>query len=88
MRRTAHNLQKAQVAIEYILLLAIVAIIVIIGLQKYLLRAHQASEVYFNRVGTGILGKPNPCGDGVCNWEFEGVENCCVDCPQDDPACK
>ena len=77
---------KAQTAIEYLLLLAVVVIIVLIGLKVYLPRTEFASEIYFNRVGVGIVGKGHPCGNGHCD-AYETAENCCVDCPEGEGSC-
>lgn len=81
MKRTAilHS-RQGQTAVEYLLLLGIVVTVVLIGFSKYLPRAQQASNIYFQRVGEGVLGEPNPCGDGECNREFEDDYTCCVDC--------
>ena len=70
---------KGQTAVEYLLLLGIVVTVVLIGFSKYLPRAQQASNLYFQRAGEGILGEPNPCGDGYCD-NFETDTTCCVDC--------
>ena len=71
---------KGQTAVEYLLLLGIVVTVVLIGFSKYLPRAQQASNLYFQRVGEGVLGDPNPCGDGICDPAFEDDTTCCVDC--------
>ena len=71
---------KAQTAVEYLLLLTIVIVIVLIGLKVYLPRTDLAAELYFNRVGVGILGNANPCGDGNCDDFEKSTRSCCVDC--------
>ena len=73
--------KKAQTAIEYILLLATVMAIVLIGLKTYLPTVMQASNVYYNRVAVGILGEPSHCGNGNCDWPFEDAATCPLDCP-------
>ncbi len=71
---------KGQTAVEYLLLLAIVVIVVLIGFTRYLPRAREASEIFYNRMGTGIAGNINPCGDGDCDPDFESSAKCPVDC--------
>ncbi|VAX37854.1 hypothetical protein MNBD_UNCLBAC01-1678 [hydrothermal vent metagenome] len=74
--------ERAQNAIEYMLVLMVVAAIVLIGFKQYLPITYNASNRYFNRVVIGIMGDPNPCGDGVCHpiFEFRDKEN---KCPKD-----
>ncbi len=73
--------QKAQMAIEYMLLLMVVVSIVLIGFPKYLPQTRNAANTYFNRMVVGIMGKPNPCGDGFCDPNFEKKDcSCGVDC--------
>ena len=71
--------RKAQTAVEYMLLLAVVVSIVLIGFRTFLPRAQTAGNVYFQRTGSSILGNPNPCGDGKCEW-YEDANKCCFDC--------
>ena len=74
--------KKAQTAIEYMLLLAVVVSIVLIGFTTYLPEINEASNMYYNRVVPGILGEPPRCGDGICD-SFEirdGGSRCPVDC--------
>ena len=71
---------KGQAAVEYMLLFASIVSIVLIGLKVYAPRTTTAGDMYFNRVGSAILGNPNPCGDGVCSPTFENVNSCCADC--------
>ncbi len=73
--------QKAQAAVEYMLLLAVVVSIVIVGFKKFMPRAYNSSETYYNNVSDGILGGINPCGDGNCHPQFEDREKCPADCP-------
>ncbi len=68
--------QKGQTAVEYMLLLAAVVAIVLVGFRNYLPRFHSTSNTYFNQVGIGILGMENRCGDGVCRGTPS--PNCCV----------
>ncbi len=71
--------RKSQTAVEYLLLLAAMVVIVLIGMQVFLPRAHDSSELYFNRVSLGIVGNPPRCGDGICQENYETWLNCCVD---------
>jgi Flp pilus assembly pilin Flp len=78
---------KGQTAIEYMLILSAVSAIVLVGFRTYLTTVNKSSKLYFNRAATGVMGKPNPCGDGVCCCENcspcdgeETPENCCIDC--------
>ena len=70
--------KEGQTAVEYMLLLAMVVSLVLVGFRKYLPRIHEASNVYFNRVGEGIYGTPSRCGDGV-QGPYETCENCPID---------
>ena len=59
MRRfTKRNVKKAQTAIEYLLLLSIVAIVVFTGFRTVLSRSQKASGDYFNKAREGIVGPP------------------------------
>ena len=71
---------KGQTAIEYLLLLGVIVAIVLLAMPRLLPRTEGAANVYFNRAANAILGKPNPCGDGICDPNFENNEKCCVDC--------
>lgn len=74
---------KAQTAVEYLLLLTTVVAIVLVGLKTYLPVIYEASNIYYNRVVPGIIGQPPRCGDGCCD-SFEardGGSRCPVDCP-------
>ncbi len=80
-----NNIEKqeiGQVAVEYMLLLMAVVTIVLIGFKTYLPQSRTATNQYFNRLAEGIMGTPNPCGDGVCDvFESMGPRGkCCVDC--------
>jgi len=73
--------KKAQSAIEYLMLLAAVVAIVLIGFKTYLPRILVTGNIYFNRVGVGIMGEPPRCGDKVCRPPpFEDCERCPADC--------
>ena len=74
------NKRQGQTAVEYLLSLGVVVTLVLVLLNSYLPRTRQASNQYLQRVGNGIVGEPNPCGDGVCDPTFEGDTTCCVDC--------
>ena len=79
MKRMYRSL-KAQTAIEYMLLLGVVVALVLIAFRTSLPRMRVSANTYFNRSVIGILGKPNPCGDGVCDPDFENLGKCPVDC--------
>lgn len=78
--------KRAQTAIEYMLLLAAVVAIVLVGFKTYLPRVLESSNVYLNRAGVGILGNAARCGDGVCDDGSDGFENC-ENCPTDCNPC-
>jgi len=76
---------NAQALIEYMLLLTVVVTAVLFAFAQQVPRVHNASNIYFDRATTGIIGKGNPCGDGVCNDSdpvnpLETPDNCCADC--------
>ena len=75
------NPSKAQSAVEYLLLLAVVASIILISLKTRLPKIYPSAELYFNKTSVGIAGKPNPCGDGNCVLPFENCQKCSYDCP-------
>ncbi|HPN88980.1 MAG TPA: class III signal peptide-containing protein [Candidatus Omnitrophota bacterium] len=50
--------KNGQTAFEYILLLAVVLSIVLIGFNKYLPRTHSAANVFFDKTYNGIVGNP------------------------------
>lgn len=49
---------NGQTAFEYLLLLAIVLSIVLIGFNKYLPKTHSAANVFFDKTYNGIVGSP------------------------------
>jgi len=69
---------KAQTAIEYMLLLAVVVAIVLIGFRNWLPMTHAGANLYFNNVSQGILGMAPRCGNGVLDLG-ETAERCCED---------
>ena len=72
--------QKGQNAIEYLLLLALVAGIVLVALQSEMPTVRNAANVYYNRASELIIGDAPVCGDGICG-PFELDSGCCIDCP-------
>lgn len=70
---------RGQTAVEYMLLLAAVVAIVLVGFRTYLPSFQETSNYYFNQVGIGVLGEPPHCGDGSCSGP-ENRENCPPDC--------
>ena len=74
--------RKAQTAIEYMLLLAVVVTVVLIMLKRNLFVdvVQGTANVYYDQVVNGILGAPNRCGDGVCA-SYENCEKCPLECP-------
>lgn len=74
-----NNTSRGQTAVEYMLLLAAVVSIVLVGFRTYLPSFQTTSNYYFNQVGIGVLGEPNPCGDGVCS-SVENKDSCPYDC--------
>ncbi len=58
---------QAQTAIEYLLLLSVVAAIVLIAFNgNYLGRVFNAANLYFDRTAVGIYGNVSTLGDGKC----------------------
>ncbi|MDP8212819.1 MAG: hypothetical protein P9X22_05970 [Candidatus Zapsychrus exili] len=51
---------KAQAAVTYLILLAVVLAITLVGLNTYVNRTRSASNVYFDKTAEGIMGKPHP----------------------------
>lgn len=80
MRYPMKKRNFGQTATEYMLVLAGVAAVTLIGFRTYLPKVTDISETYFNRTSAGIAGKPNPCGDHICNMPMETPDNCCFDC--------
>ena len=52
--------KKAQTAIEYLLLLAVVVVIVFIALKDLLPMIGVSSNYYFNKAASAIMGDPPP----------------------------
>ena len=71
--------RDGQTAIEYMLLFGTVVAAVLIGFRTYVPDMREAANIYFNRASVGILGEPNPCGDGACS-PGETFDNCPIDC--------
>lgn len=82
-----HPRRKGQTAIEYMVLLGIVVALVLIAFKTQLPRTEESANVYFNRATLGIIGKPNPCGDGFCCQPFEDLGRCPPDCAGGAPGC-
>ncbi|GEM_PF-6135316 len=80
--------QKAQAALEYMLLLTVVAVVVFIALRpsgtspSVLNRAQEASEGYYNAVTEVIMGKnPQPINGGWCRAKPNGECECACPAP-------
>jgi len=71
---------KAQTAIEYMLLLGIVTAIVLIGFKKFLPQVQESSNLMYNRAAIGIMGDAPKCGDGTCNHDERKSKRCKIDC--------
>lgn len=56
-RRFTAMKKKAQVAVEYMVLLGAVVAIVLIGFKNYLPTIQEASNYYYNQVGIGVFGE-------------------------------
>ena len=65
------NAERAQTAVEYILLLGTVMAIVLVGFHTNIPRVFNAANVYQNRIFEGIAGPPPKCGNGVPNGTGE-----------------
>ncbi len=75
------RVKKAQTAVEYMLLMAIVIGVVLIALPSQLPRVYNSANIYFDKSANAIFGRPPDCGDGVCdNTIAEDNESCCDDC--------
>ena len=61
MMKAFRQIRKAQVAIEYLLLLGVVAAVVMVGFRVFLPKARNSSEHYFNETTRAILGPPPMC---------------------------
>ena len=55
-KTTSYN--NGQTAFEYLLLLAIVLSIVLIGFNKYLPKTRSAANIFFDKTYNGIVGNP------------------------------
>lgn len=62
MERLRLLANKAQTALEFMLLLAIVAAIVLVGFRLFLPKSRVASEKYFNALGNQLTG-PGPSAE-------------------------
>lgn len=71
---------QGQTAIEYMILLGVVVALVLIAFKTQLPRMEASANIYFNRAMLGIIGDPNPCGDGFCCSPFEDSDRCPPDC--------
>ena len=58
MLKRCVRLITGQTALEYMMLLAVVAAIVLVGFKVYLPKSRGASERFYNNVGNAILGRP------------------------------
>ncbi len=56
---------KAQSAVEYLLLLAIVGVVVVVGFQTFLPKTQETTEGYFNTVSRAIIGGNGTNEDGT-----------------------
>lgn len=76
---------KAQTAIEYLILLSLVAVIVMVSFANLLPRANQAVSSLFSRGRASIMGATVESIDGQwCNWgpcQAEGNQTRLCDCP-------
>lgn len=73
--------QKAQSAVEYMLLLTVVAAIVLLSMKTLFPRVNRSGEVFYNKTTYALLGEGHHCGDGVCTESLqENALSCCVDC--------
>jgi len=83
---------KAQTAIEYLLLFAVVAVVVLVAFRNLLPRANVIAGGYYNKVAVGIMGVPPPSADftdpgpcdGVVCSSFSSDQNSC--CEAGNPA--
>jgi len=48
----------ANTAVEYMLLLGIVVVVVLLGFGVFFPRINRATNVYFNEIANGLMGKP------------------------------
>ncbi len=59
LRKSLAN-RKAQTALEYLLILALVAAIVFVGFKTLLPNTQASANAFFNAVSRGIVGEPPP----------------------------
>ncbi len=71
---------SGQTAIEYLLLLAAVVAVTLIALNSNMGGMQEAGNIYFERTSEGLLGKPSPCGDGLCTEFEKTADKCMLDC--------
>ncbi|MFZ5800491.1 MAG: hypothetical protein ACOY3D_03815 [Candidatus Omnitrophota bacterium] len=50
--------EKAQTAVEYFVIFAVVAAVTLLSVAAFYNRLHQASEVFFNKSAEAIMGEP------------------------------
>lgn len=66
---------RGQAAMEYLMILAVVAIIVLASFRFLVPRVHNSSEDYYNTVTNVILGnKPQPINGGWCTVECPTIQ--------------
>ncbi len=78
------NQKNAQTAIEYLILLSLVAVIVIVSFSNLFPRANQAVSSLFSRAGLSIMGGTvQSIGGNWCNWGpcQDGTRKRLCDCP-------
>ncbi len=76
--------KNAQTAIEYLILLSLVAVIVMFSFSHLLPRANQAVSSLFFRAGSSIMGETVQSIDGSwCDWGpcKDGNQTRLCDCP-------
>jgi len=57
-----HNQSKAQVAIEYLLMLAAVVVVVLVGMRTLLPAVQEKSANFFNQASDNIMGNSAAIG--------------------------
>src|SRR3989338_11047310 len=75
-----HPCRRGQTASEDMIRLGVVGALVMIAFKTQLPRTRVSANGYFNRATLGIIGDPNPCGDGFCCPPFEDLDRCPPDC--------
>ncbi len=78
---------SAQTAVEYLLLLAMTAIIVFVGFRTILPNASQLSGTYFNKTANIIMGELPPEAPAACPDQYCSPSEDCMSCPADCGAC-